>query len=55
MEVWLPVVGVALLVLVAIGGPLADFLVFLIEIREDLKSNRNERGIYRKPSAKHVI
>jgi hypothetical protein len=55
MEVGLAVIGVALLVLVAIGEPVAELFAFLLDVGEGLKSNRNDRGMYKKPSAKHII
>jgi hypothetical protein len=54
VKAFLAVIGIALLFLVAIGEYVAEFLVLIVDIRDDLK-NRTDRGMLKKASSKHVI
>jgi len=45
--------AVALLLLVGFGEFLAEFLVVIYDVMHDLRDNG--RGMYGKPSSKHVV
>ena len=52
MDAFVAVVGV---VFVVVAGILESPLIeILVDVRDDL-NNRNDRGMLKKPSAKHVI
>lgn len=54
MEIWLAVIVIVFILLVGLLEPLAEILEVLVDVRDDLK-NRNDRGLLRKPSSKHVV